>query len=424
MTAPETVIIGAGPAGLAFAACHEGPTRIVEQDREVGGLCRSIAFGGAVFDLGGHSFHTPHPDVARLIDAVMPGRMETQRRDARIAFGGGLIDYPFQQHLDQIADAAIAAECRDTLPATPGAGADAEDFENWIERRFGTGVARHFMRPYNRKLWACDLGGMSCEWVSERIAGSQAAAEAERRTPLHRDSLIAYPAEGGFGEIFRALARRAGPIDLGERVTFVDPVEKILRTDTGRPYRWNRLVSTMPLPTLLACIAGCPDDLRAAAATLAHVSLKIVMIAATKAAGERPQRLYVPDPDIPAHKIAFNHRSSTALRARPIEAAMCEISYSPAKPAPPDGMLEREMVDWLGGRGLIGEAIEVRTIDLPFAYPVPTKGRGETAARIQAHLAGLDIFSIGRFGGWNYANSDGCMHEAMALAERLGSPAP
>jgi len=37
----------------------------------------------------------------------------------------------------------------------------------------------------------------------------------------------------------------------------------------------------------------------------------------------------------------------------------------------------------------------------------------------RAWLARHGIFTIGRFGGWSYANSDACIHEAMELAATL-----
>lgn len=64
-------------------------------------------------------------------------------------------------------------------------------------------------------------------------------------------------------------------------------------------------------------------------------------------------------------------------------------------------------------------SIEARIIDLPLGYPVPTPERDAIVAAVRAWLEPHGIYSIGRFGGWAYANSDGCMHEAMALARRL-----
>ena len=63
----DTVVIGAGPAGLG-AALALGDCAIVLESREtVAGLCGTVALDGAIFDLGGHSFSTPHPGIRRLV---------------------------------------------------------------------------------------------------------------------------------------------------------------------------------------------------------------------------------------------------------------------------------------------------------------------------------------------------------------------
>jgi UDP-galactopyranose mutase len=340
-----------------------------------------------------------------------------------VLFGGALIDYPFQQHLDQISDKTIAAECESTLPRGHDDVA-ATNFEEWIFKRFGDGVARHFMLPYNRKLWARDLKRMSCEWVGERIAPSDPAKphDAPGRAPLRRDNEVSYPAEGGFVEIYRAMARRCGPIEFGEDVIRIDPASKTAETASGRIWFWHRLVSTMPLPALLRAIAGCPEALIAAADRLEFVSLKIVMLVIGQRLGEQPQRIYVADPQVPTHKIAFNHTSSPSLRARPRHGVMCEVAYSREKPPLADGELVQRTLECLVEHRLIGNAndlVEARVLDVPYGYPVYTQERPQILQRIEAFLAGHGIRSIGRFGHWDYVNSDGCIWQAHELAKHF-----
>lgn len=422
MAGDELLIVGAGPAGLALSASHAGPSRIIEAGKEVGGLCRSIEFGCCVFDIGGHSFHTPHAGVAELVERVLPGGLEMQRRDARVWFDGGLIDYPFQQNVAQIADARIREECISLLPSGPTP--PVANFEDWMVARFGAGVARHFMLPYNRKLWARDLRGIGADWVGERVAGADTARSDAKpaRSPLMAQAMVGYPREGGFGAIFTAMERSAGPVSFGERMVALDIGERVVRTASGETFAYNRLVSTMPLPELLGCIARCPAELLAAAAQLQALSLKILLLACDKGPQTPPQRIYCADAGVPAHKIAFNHRSSIALMAREREAVICEISHSPDKPALDDATLNKAMTNWLIARHLIGAdraSIEARIIDVPLGYPVPTPERQEIVAAARAWLEPHGIYTIGRFGGWNYANSDGCIHEAMELAGRL-----
>lgn len=47
--------------------------------------------------------------------------------------------------LDGLIDAALAARTATTKPA---------NFDEWIIRQMGVGIADLFMRPYNYKVWA------------------------------------------------------------------------------------------------------------------------------------------------------------------------------------------------------------------------------------------------------------------------------
>jgi len=420
----EVLIIGAGPTGLAFSYSYGGRSRVLEKSGEVGGLCRSIEFGGGVFDIGGHSFHSPHPEVTGLVERLMEGRWHTQRRDARVLFDGRLIDYPFQRHFDQISDPAIAAECRETQ-RDPDATVKAENFEEWIVERFGAGVARHFMLPYNRKLWARDLKGMSCEWVQERIAGGEPVGvrRGDRaRQPLSAQSEVAYPADGGFVEIFRAMARYCGPFEFGQEIYDVDAKARTAHSANGGSWAWDRLVSTMPLPALLRAIRDCPQDLISEADRLEFVSLKVLLVLVGKRLEDEPQRVYVADPQAPPHKIAFNHASSPSLRGRSQHAIMCEIAHSLQQPPAADSELERATLEWLVESRLIaslGDVAESRFVDVDYGYPVYTHDRPAIVRKIRAYLEPLGIFTIGRFGGWEYLNSDACIKQGASLASRL-----
>ena len=76
----DTIVIGAGPAGLGAALALGDSAIVLERRETVAGLCSPLTLHGALFDLGGHSFSTPHPSIRRLVfDAL---EMEEQNRDA------------------------------------------------------------------------------------------------------------------------------------------------------------------------------------------------------------------------------------------------------------------------------------------------------------------------------------------------------
>jgi protoporphyrinogen oxidase len=44
------------------------------------------------------------------------------------------------------------------------------NFDEWILRFLGQGIANLFMRPYNFKVWAVPTTHMQAEWLGERVA--------------------------------------------------------------------------------------------------------------------------------------------------------------------------------------------------------------------------------------------------------------
>ncbi len=399
---------------------------MLERSREVGGLSRSIEIEDGVFDIGGHCFHSPHPEVLALVRGLMQEGWHEQSRDARVWVSGQLIPYPFQSHFEMLDDQTIVEDCRGHVVDFESVAASGS-FEEWIIRRFGNGVANNFMLPYNSKQWACELKDMSCEWVKERVVtdtgdGGGAIHAKPARQPLQSDSRVAYPAKGGFGAIFVALAAKCERIELGEDVVKIDLAKRAVHTAAGRIWPWGRLVSTIPLPLLLGCIDGCPDRIVDLGSKLRAVSLKILLILAKLRDGRVPQRIYIPDHEIPPHKVTFNHTSSPSLSERRNHAIMCEVSYSTFKPAKSDAVVLSETVAWLIANRFIESSDDIatqRVIDVRYGYPVPTHARSAILSQITSYLEQQQIYTIGRFGAWSYVNSDECIHQGMELARRL-----
>jgi len=412
------VILGAGPAGIG-AALSLGPDAVVlERARDAAGLAGTIPFEGAIFDTGGHSFHTPHAGVRDLVFGALD--MFEQTRQARCWHGGRLIDYPFQAHVDQIADPAIAAECARGL-AAPGDGATPPHFEAYLTRRFGDGVARHFLLPYNRKLWGADLSRLAVGWTAERIAAPAATRDGAgngRRQPLGKDTVVAYPAQGGFGEIFLALARRIPHLRFDRQIAWIDPIRRALKTVRGETLEWHRLVSTLALPDLASLLTTRPAWLLPELRRLEAIALALVMVVVDGPVGTPVQRVYSADVNCPAHKLVINHNSSPALRARPRHGIQAEVSLAGGEPAD----LEARVVASLAEIGLIrdpGGVHAIHVVRIPRGYPVPTHDRDAIVGRASAWLEAHGIHTAGRFGEWAYINSDEALHRGLTLGRRL-----
>ena len=85
------MICGAGPAGLtaAYLLTRAGhPVTVLEADRLVGGLARTVEHQGYRFDIGGHRFFTQLPVVQALWEELLDGQMIAVPRLSRIYYKG------------------------------------------------------------------------------------------------------------------------------------------------------------------------------------------------------------------------------------------------------------------------------------------------------------------------------------------------
>lgn len=421
----QALVIGGGPSGLSVAYALQGDTLVLEKEDTVGGLCRSIHVGGGVFDIGGHSFHTPFPQVYELVQELLGERMFSQQRSAWVYTHNTLIPYPFQRYYDRIPDPEVVQACEEGLRSAGGAEG-AEDFETYILQKFGRGIAEHFMLPYNRKLWARDIKKISTEWTSERVAGPKGAKEkfdtqGGERKPLQPDTMVSYPQQGGYEEIYRAFLPHIPAVELNQTVIYIDPGNHLVTTRAGTQYRYQFLVSTIPLPILVRLIGGVDPNIVALSDRLDFMSLRVELLLAGKRLDTPVQRIYIADPAILPHKIALNHNSSDHLRAQPVHAIMAEVSLSDEKPVDVE-QIAPQTIDLLVSLGVLDSPEDIiwrGHVDVHYAYPVYTHARPGIVQAIKDYLRPLDIYTVGRFGDWEYINSDKCVMKGLTLGREL-----
>jgi len=217
------VVLGAGLSGLS-AALHLQDTRdvqVFEREDRPGGLCRSVVKDGFTFDLTGHLLHLRRPEIRDLVMRLIPEErfMKIDRR-AFIHSHGVLTPYPFQVNTHGLPP-EVVAECVTGFFDAVLAGSVGQEevarisFKEWVQRTFGAGIARHFMIPYNEKLWLTDLDEVTCDWVSWSIPRPSLAEVVDGALGISRKAFgynptFLYPKQGGIQVLPSALAARAG----------------------------------------------------------------------------------------------------------------------------------------------------------------------------------------------------------------------
>lgn len=426
------IIVGAGPAGLSTAFHLDRTDReflVLESAAEAGGLCRSFELGGAVFDLGGHAFFTKHEYVHDLMDQWCRPGIHQQPRQAWVYSHGTFVRYPFQSHLHGL-PVNVVQDCLNGLfeaarrpPGTPRSMLD------WIETSFGAGIASHFLRPYNEKVWAHPLSDIATTWTAGRVVTPDTAAVvAGALRPQDFRSFpnanVRYPAAGGFFELFAGIADKIGHrVRYGHEVRTVDLRHRTLVTQNGVRLDWDRLVSTMPLDELVRRCADLPDCCRQAAAELRWNSLKLVNLVFDGGDYSTFHRVYSADPDVCFHKLVLNSNSSRRLQASGRFAVQAEISYSEHKPL--DGAdLAGQVRAAVADMGIVDQDVRPSarsTVSIDRAYPIQTLATSAARKHITDALEHYGVLCAGRFGEWRYINSDDAVMRGRQCADDLTS---
>lgn len=437
------VILGAGPTGLGAAhrLCQlgHGNFELYEASDRVGGLAASHRDqAGFVWDMGGHVQFSHYQYFQDLMDELLGDEWLTHERVASIWIAGRFVPYPLQHHLRYLPD-AIREHCQRGLQqiATPPE-AKPHNFYEWILATFGSGIAEHFMLPYNFKVWAYPPQQLAYQWIGERVAtlpterihGDQ-LAEAEQAWGPNRT--FRFPSTGGTGEIWRRLAARLPPaqIHLHQEVVAVhaQAQEVVFADGSRRPY--HHLISTMPLDQLIAC----SDQVFLApfAQKLQHSSVHVVGVGVHGSPSPEVGRqcwMYFPGDDCPFYRatVFSNYSPNNVPDASRYWSLMLEVSESPMKTVNNDA-LDTEVIDGLLATGLISRRDQVANVwrtRLEHGYPTPSVDRDAALAQIQPALEALSIYSRGRFGAWKYevSNQDHSLMQGVEIVDRLvrGTP--
>lgn len=428
-------VAGGGPSGLMIARLLAGDghdVTVFEAEPQIGGLCRSRDVDGWVFDLaGGHIMFTKDERVARFWDELFADEpCAATVRDTRILHARDhWVSYPFENALGEL-------PLEDNLDCTEGSirayverrrGAPAPaDFRGWIRWKMGEGIARHFMDPYNEKIWKADLSAMGTSWIAGRVPDAPIedvlSASLGRTTDgyVHQKH-FRYPLRGGFAAIHE---RIAAPIRA--RVRTGHRVQRIEATRDGGwkvdGERFDHVVSTIPLHVLPGVLAGMDGCAAAAARALQFRGVACYLFGIEHEWVRPFSWVYLPHAwQGPANRITYlsNYSPNNAPDGK--GSILAEVTYAgPPPDVGPTG--QRQLARALEDAGLM-DAGAVLASDghcNPVAYILYDLDFESKRDTVLGHLDALPGFwSLGRFGRYEYHNSDQCLGRAMDLHARM-----
>ncbi len=419
----DVLIVGAGLAGLSTAwhLKDSGKSiRIIELSDTVGGWTKTTERSGFRFDHTGHLLHLRDNSIKKwVVDSLFKGKLLYIDRISRVYSSGVYTRYPFQANTYGL-PARVSKECIDEYLKVIGSPSKkvVKTAEDFILKHFGKGFAKHFMIPYNKKIWGTHPRNLSATWgerfipvpkKDDVLAGTRPGIDRK----LGYNSSFFYPARG-MGELAVRMHHALDvPIEFGVGLQALNMRKRVATLTTGEQVRYKTLVSTIPLKELIGRIDDAPVSLTNQAKVLKCKSLNYLDIALKTPARQKYHWCYIPSPKIPFYRVGIYSNLSRALAPKGKSSLYVELatrSYSPKKlPAILKGL---QSMDLIRGKSDI-EFIEHHKI--PYAYVIYDKNYFSVVPKIHATLNKHDIYSIGRWGGWNYSS----MEDALLMGREV-----
>jgi len=444
----KVVIIGAGPAGLtaSYALSKRGvPATVLEADRVVGGIARTVNYKGFLFDIGGHRFFTKWTEVSQIWNEILGSKFLERRRLSRIYYHKKFFYYPLQARnaffgLGIFESVRILASY---FRSKLFPHRSEENLEGWISNRFGRRLYEVFFKTYTEKVWGVPCTTIRAEWAAQRIRGLSLTAAI--RSALFRTNKqilktlvdrFQYP-ERGPGQMWEMMADyllgQGYPVLLERRVIRIchhqRQVAQVVTRGPGGEERHEgtHFISSMPIRDLINALdPPAPEEICKAANRLRYRDFLIVSLIVNRKDVMPDNWLYIHEPQVRVGRIQNFKNWSPAMVPDPHKTCLgmeyFVFENDELWSSSDEKLLElakRELAKLgLASEDEIEDGVVVR---MRKAYPMYDEAWLEQVEVVRHYLAENlpNLQLVGRNGMHKYNNQDHSMMTAMCAAENI-----
>jgi len=417
------VILGAGVAGLgaAHGAGRNGtPATIFEARERAGGLLDNFTIDGFRFDSAVHLSFATEAEVREVFDRAP---YHTHNPESLCWDAGYWLKHPVQTNMRPL-PAAEKVELIAGLAEAPNG--EIRNYEDWLVQQYGGPIAARWPLVYTEKYWTLPARDLGTAWIGQRMRKADLrevleGALSDDVPNRYYVKEMRYPKQGGYRAFIEPLIDQAD-VRYGKAASAIDLKERVVSFADGSAVRYDRLVSTLPLPRLIEMTADVPADVREAAATLFATSVDLVSVGFNRPRVSPALWFYIYDTDIAAARGYSPDWKSQDNVPDGCSSLQFEIYSSVKRPQTmsPDEM-KANTVAGLQKMG-IANPEDIVVLDhrrLPYGNVVFDLGMEERRDRVLDWVRSQGVGSAGRFGEWDYLWSNQSMLSGMAAAKTV-----
>ena len=421
-------ILGAGLTGLELGRClrRRGIDFVIfEKEAQIGGLARTIKTGDYYWDLGVHAMYSKDKNITDHY-LSLPLKYQHSRRDVRIYHTENnkfyLVDYPFEEGMRDL-PLNHRMECVHGYIKTRMKGRkDFAHLKDWIDNCLGYGIAKHFMTPYNNKIWNCDLEYISMDLVSAKITPAPVkdfllAALGKKVVGRRYQAKFIYPLDGIQAFVDETARSFLNQIRCDSAVVELEKAEEKWRIvcENGQVEEVDRIVSTMPLVELLKIIEN--PAVKREYDVLKWNDTHFVMIGLKEGCAFNVMRQchwgFFKEDEI-FYRITMMRNFSEKF----LPAMVAEITNKGHYTSLNEEDIKARVIEDLLRCRIIEKEDDIAAVELrfvPHTYPIPTVGVQKVKNALTDILQQEHIYLLGRNGHWDYINMDGVLQKVKAF---------
>ncbi len=414
MNKTKYLIIGSGVSGLTCAMNLKDDYLIIEKEDRPGGLCKSFYQDGFVWDYAGHFFHFATSEIKAFFEnGISTDNMVKNVKNTNINYDGTIIDYPFQMNIHQLPkndfiDCLYELFHREEKEKY-------SSFEDMLYGKFGKGITERFLKPYNEKLYACNLNELDTDAMGRFFPYAnlgQIIDNMKKSTVNTYNSTFDYPRQGA--QFFIDLILKQidkSRLLLNSKVTLVDLQNKFVIVN-GEKMEYEVLINTIPLNHFVRLL---PEDHQELLETLSCNKVLVINLGFDKQSENTSTHwTYFPMKNCNFYRAGYY---SNILRTDRLSMYI-EIGYKENDEIDIDEQL-RLTLENLRKFGIITDhkLLAHNTLVINPGYVHITKESNKKVAEFKEQIKTKNAYTIGRYGGWTYCSIEDCMVQANSLSK-------
>jgi len=403
-------ILGAGISGLSIGRLLNDTydVTLIEKKSLPGGIARTKDVEGVSYHVtGGHCFNSKHKDVLDFVfGQILPKESwHLINRNSMIQLKDGLeVPYPIEYSIKKIYqhDKILASNIiKDFLSTNENT---YNNLDEWFRGKFGETLAKIYFLPYNKKIWNRDPKFMDPSWVKDKLPipdkDSFISALLEEVSDSMPHSKFYYPNTNNQNTFIDNLAGGLNII-YDTNVKLITYNNKENNWLINNSYEFDLIINTLPLNILPRLINHCPDSVVDAAGLLKYNKVSTMLWES------RPTTktwTYLPDPKSIFHRYIHIGNFFKPNSNYTITEVIGDISR--------DEIAEHGKLDKFLIRPVDNNVSE-------HAYVVYDSNYNHCKNIVMEYLNDIGLYTLGRFGEWEYYNMDICIKKSIELKEKI-----